>query len=118
VLNGRSFAIYIYNIKRRGDSNLRHGKLSADEVLRAEKARDDRIRSRNKGFAKMHERDEGMALLNNGVLMLWPVVEPEASDKGVHVYPRRVPEGKFVLKIGEETRLFDAEEFRSFLRWV
>lgn len=97
---------------------MRVGNLTHEEILKAEKAKDDRIRSRNKGFSKMHERDAGEARLGNGVLMYWPVPDPEAPDKGIHVYPRRVPEGKFVLKLGDESYLFDAEEFRRHLRWV
>lgn len=97
---------------------MRASKLSIDEIVKAEKAKDDRQRSRAKGFSKMHERDEGMVRLSNGVLMMWPVPEPEYPDKGAHVYPRRVPEGMFVLKLGDESYLFDAEEFRRSLRWV
>jgi hypothetical protein len=97
---------------------MRVGKLTHDEILKAEIAKDNRIQSRKKGFSKMYERDEGMVKFSNGVLMLWPVPEMEAPDKGIHVYPRRVPEGKFVLKLGDESYLFDAEEFRKCLRWV
>lgn len=97
---------------------MRVGKLTHEEILKAEKAKDDRIQSRNKGFSKMRERDAGEARLDNGVLMYWPVPEYEAPDTGIHVYPRRVPEGKFVLELGDESYLFDAEEFRKWLRWV
>lgn len=111
MLNRRSFVIYIYNMAR-------YGRLTAEEINKAEKARDDRLRSRKKGFSKMHERDEGQALLNNGVTMHWPVVEFDAPDKGIHVYPRRVPEGMFVLEFDGQSYLFDAEEFRRYLRWA
>ncbi len=110
MVNGHFFAIYIYNMRR--------GKLTSDEVLKAERARDDRLRSRKKGFSKMHERDAGMAVLDNGVVMHWPVVEPEFPDKGIHTYPRRIPEGTFVLEIEGQNYLFNAEEFRKCLRWV
>jgi hypothetical protein len=100
---------------------MRRGSLSHEEIIKAEKAKDDRQRSRAKGFSKMHERDEGMALLSNGARMLWPVPEvwSERSTEGIQTANReRVPEGMFVLKIGNESRLFDAEEFRKCLRWV
>jgi hypothetical protein len=97
---------------------MRTSKLSIDEIVESEKAKDNRQRSRAKGFSKMHERDAGMVRLSNGVLMMWPVPEPEFPDKGIHVYPRRMEEGTFVLKLGNKTYLFDADEFRKSLRWV
>lgn len=91
-----SFAIYIHNMRR--------SKLTEDEILKAEKAKDDRQHSRAKGFSKMKERDAGVAQLSNGMYMLWPP---------------RAPEGKFVLKRPcEQGEIFDAEEFRRNLRWV
>lgn len=117
MLIRRRFAIYIYN--------MRHSKLTAEEILKAEQAADDRRRSRAKGYKKMRERDAGGARLSNGVIIEWgrdnQVWETETSDgKPITVVlaGSGIPEGMFRLTVGREVRLFNAEEFRRHLRWV
>lgn len=118
MVNGRLFVIHIYN--------MRHGNTSAEDIMKAEMAKDQRRQNRAKGYAKMHERDKGSATFNNGVIMLWPVPMTETKGKfkvgketvEICTYPEEVPEGKFVLRVDGESYLFDAEEFRRCLRWV
>jgi hypothetical protein len=95
-----------------------------DEILAAEKAVDDRIGHRNRGFRlAKDERDVGWRRFSNGVTMLWHVNKPEIADLDegeVYLYPEGcgVPEGTFVLKVNGKRLAFDAEEFRRALRWV
>jgi len=99
---------------------MRRANLSAEEILKAEKAVDDRRNSRKRGYSKMHERDAGFAHLSNGVDMLWPVPEIWSEEVGgiSTLNVSKVPEGYFVLKLGEKTWLFNTEEFRRHLRWA
>lgn len=99
---------------------MRSSKLSAEEILKAEKAKDDRKRSRGRGFSKMRERDSGHALLSNGAWISWNI-PGEWSDEvnGISTFTgNNVPPGMFLLQIGNEKKLFDAEEFRKWLRWA
>lgn len=105
--------------------NMRYSKLNAEEILKVEQAVDNRRRSRNKGYSKMKERDAGVAVLNNGAVLMWPSppgvsewVHPDTKEKITITMFSRAPEGMFRLKMGQEERLFDAEEFRRHLRWV
>lgn len=100
--------LYIY------DNMKTDRKLSRDEILAIEKAKDERQRNRRKGFSMMTVRDKGWARLSNGTAMLW---HSEAPLKPGEVR-RNIPEGSFVLVMGGEERLFDAEEFRRWLRWA
>lgn len=92
---------------------MRTSKLTAEEVVQAERSKDERVHSRAKGFAKMKERDAGVARLTNGVVMHWgqqdgafALTIPSYHEPGRsrEVEPRMV--------------VFDAEEFRRSLRWV
>jgi hypothetical protein len=98
---------------------MRHGNQSADEILAAEKAKDDRQKSRKRGYGLMTTRDQGQVVLTNGVKMYWPVPrqEPPPGYKGVWVYPRAIPENQFILDVDGKEIIFDAEEFRKWLRW-
>lgn len=103
MFKGRSFAIYIYN--------MRHPKITTEEILEAEKSKDDRQRSRVKGFDKMKERDAGFGRLR------------DYQGKAQEIYLLWGYEGKFKLDIrlygGETVELvLDAEEFRRYLRWA
>lgn len=93
-----------------------------DDILAAEKAVDDRITHRNRGYRlAKDERDVGWRRLDNGVVVLWHVNKPEIVDldKGeVYLYPEDIPEGSFVLKVDGKRVMFDAEEFRRALRWA
>lgn len=99
---------------------MRKGKLTSDEILAAEKAKDDRVQSRKQGFAKMKERDAGWARFSNGVIMRWHV--PSSWSEEIHgvrtLTGNHIPEGCFILKVGKQEEMFDAEEFRKSLRWV
>jgi hypothetical protein len=94
---------------------MRTSKLTADEVWAAEKAADDRKRSRKTGFDMMHTRDQGYTHLSNGVIFLWPV-DRDKLPAGT-VLPN-IPEGHFKLVIGGKEYLFDADEFAKWTRWV
>lgn len=95
-------------------------KLTTDEIIEAEKAKSDRVESRKRGHAKMKERDQGWVRLSNGVLMEWSIPGGWSEEiGGISVsIGNHIPEGNFLLKMGKETKLFDAEEFRRWLRWV
>lgn len=98
---------------------MRRAKLDADEIIAAEKAKDERQQSRKRGFSKMRERDASHARIRNlagqDVIMQWNIPD-ENRDEGVAYL--NIPDGLFALKVGKETAVFDAEEFRRSLRWV
>jgi hypothetical protein len=98
---------------------MRHQKTSAEEILKAEKAVDDRRRSRSNGFEKMSERDAGHAKLHNynggEVRMLWHIPKDRREDGLVY---SGIPDGMFGLELNDQLLVFDAEEFRRQLRWV
>ena len=93
---------------------MRKEKLTSDEILEAEKAKDDRLESRSRGYKKMSERDRGWARLSNGVSILWATAREAEPGEAL----RRIPEGMFVLDVKGKETLFDGEEFRKWLRWV
>lgn len=110
-------------------------KLSAEEIQAAEKAADDRRRSRSQGFVKRNERDAAVKVLSNGVIMHWHVHKDQREESGdvllddgtkIKITTYRgynIPEDSFLLefrnKHGEtETHMFDLEEFRKALRWA
>ena len=107
---------------------MRTTKLTADEIYAAEKAASDRRDSRNRGFAKMSERDQSVQVLSNGVTMLWHVNKELRKQEGeviiggvpVEVTTYRgldIPEDSFALKIDGKIHMFNLEEFRRWLRW-
>lgn len=100
-------------------TTMRHAKVDAEEILKAEKAKDDRQRSRKNGYSMMSQRDAAYARLRNfnggDVIMQWHVPKEQRED-GLGY--SGVPDGMFSLKIGKELVVFDAEEFRKYLRWV
>lgn len=99
-----------------------------DEILAAEKASDDRKRSRMQGFNKMHERDQAVQVLSNGVTMLWHVpkhlneakdtIDIDGKEVEITTYPPSIPEDSFALVMGGKKYLFDLEEFKTWLRWA
>lgn len=94
---------------------MRRSKLTADEIFDAEKAADDRTQTRKSGFAMAVNRDKGWQLLTNGATILWPL-NKELRDGEARQY---IPEGYFALRTPKgEFLLFDADEFRKWLRWV
>lgn len=107
---------------------MRTTKLTADEILAAEKAAADRRDTRNRGFAKMHERDQAAKVLDNGVTMYWHVNKElgretstavvDGKEVDIAVYPMNIPEDCFALKIDGKMHLFNLEEFRRWLRWA
>lgn len=108
---------------------MRNTNLTADEIFAAEKAADDRRRSRNQGFAKMHERDQAVQLLSNGATMLWHVNQEDNKNTSsftredgtvveMVVYPPEIPEDSFGLLLDGKKYIFNLEEFRKWLRWA
>lgn len=99
-----------------------------DEILAAEKASDDRKRSRMQGFNKMHERDQAVQVLSNGVTMLWHVPKHLNAAVGTYningeeveitTYPPNIPEDSFALVMGSKKYVFNLEEFKTWLRWA
>lgn len=89
----------------------RKTKLSYEEIEAAEKAADDRVRTRATGFQLMKERDSGFGHLldhNHAVRDVWML-----WGEG----------GKFMLEIspysGKKLNIIlDTEEFRKLLRWA
>jgi hypothetical protein len=90
---------------------MRTDKLSAEEILKAEKVADDHKRGRAKGFEKMRERDANHGVLHEyigkarEVHMLW-------GEPGMFALDVRLYGDKSVVLV------FDADEFRRLLRWV
>jgi len=84
------------------------------EQEKAEIAAAERADKRKHGFSLMAVRDRGWFKLSNGVGIIWhseaPLEDYEAR--------RYVPDGMFILKIGNEEAVFDKEEFMRYLRWV
>lgn len=107
---------------------MRTSQITAEEIEAAERAAADRRDSRNRGFAKMHERDQAVKRLSNGVTMIWHVdrelgkqVSTYTNEAGeeveVTLYPPNIPSDCFALEIEGKTHLFNLEEFRRWLRW-
>lgn len=93
---------------------MRKSKLTPEEAQAAEQAADQRKSKRSQGFSLMSVRDRGWQELSNGAVIEWPVDTPLED-----FVPRRiVPDGYFLLTLGKESALFDADDFRRFLRWV
>lgn len=100
-------------------TTMRRSKVSAEEILKAEKAKDDRQRSRKNGYSMMSQRDAGWSRLrdyNGGrsVVMQWHT-DRELEPGEIRA---NIPDGKFTLLVNGELVAFDAEEFRRSLRWV
>lgn len=94
---------------------MRKSNLTADDIWAAEKAADDRKRTRKTGLDMIPIRDQGATRLSNGVLFGWSV-PMDKREPGV-AYPH-VPEGHFVLEIDGKRHLFNADEFAKWTRWV
>lgn len=107
---------------------MRTSNITAEEIQAAEKASEDRRRSRSQGFDKMHERDRAYQQLSNGTTMLWHVNKELIKQEGttevggkvvdVKIYPPTIPEDSFALVIEGKTHLFNLDEFRRWLRWA
>ncbi len=94
---------------------MRTSKLTAEEIYAAEKASDDRHRSRRQGFDKMYERDAMWHRLSNDVVMLWHVPK---DRKPPDTIIENVPDDSFALVIDGKTHYFKLDEFRKWLRWA
>lgn len=88
--------------------------MTSDEILAIEKAADDRRQNRRNGFELMDIRDQGWHRLSNGVTISWHTPKPTGDN---YIW-RYIPEGTFELQVNGEKILFDAEEFRRWLRWA
>lgn len=90
-------------------------------------------RLRGTGYDMMKFRDVGIGWLHNNkvegkdVEIKWHVDEEkrvphtvsETSDgKRIEVFTARIPEDKFLLRIGEEEALVDKVAFQKLFRWV
>ena len=89
-------------------------KLTPEEIQEAEQLADKRRYHRGQGFKLMSVRDRGWQELSNGAYIEWPTDAPLKD----YVPRRYIPAGHFVLTLGKESALFDADDFRKFLRWV
>lgn len=91
-------------------------KQKASEIEAIEMAADDRRRNRNDGFSMAAIRDRGWVHLENGFMMRWnaPTIELEEGE----FQDNPIPKGYFLLNFQGKNQLFDAEEFRKWLRWA
>lgn len=92
----------------------RTSRLTAAEIEAAEKAADERRRSRSSGFSLMHDRDKGWHWLSNGALLQWHTDRQPLEGEGI----TKVEPGKFLLTINGKTVEFDVDEFQKWLRWA
>ncbi len=95
---------------------MRLGSHTADEMFEAEKAADDRRKSRRAGFDKMLERDSVMHRLSNGAMMLWSVDPKQVKLQAGGTWPN-IPEDMFVLVIDGKEHYFNTDEFKKWIRW-
>lgn len=93
----------------------RKSKLTVVEIEEAEQTEDNRRQGRKLGFSLMDLRDQGYGRMSNGVVIEWPIPKERRKD-GVPY--RDIPKGKFILHVGREQVLCDADEFMKFLRWA
>lgn len=113
---------------------MKKDNLTFEEIQAAEEASENRRRSRNEGFLKMHERDKAVQLMSNGATMLWHVPKELNKDSSwyrnddgelteIVVYAPDVPEDSFGLELTcknckkHSRYIFDIHEFRKWLRW-
>ena len=96
---------------------MRLGSHTADEMFEAEKAADDRKRSRKAGFDKMLERDSVMHRLSNGAVLLWSVDPKQVKLPAGGTWPN-IPEDMFALVIDGKEHYFDTDEFKKWIRWA
>lgn len=93
---------------------MRKSKISASDMEARELSEYNRRHKRDRAFDTMKIRDRGWVRLSNGVILHWPVTNPPEE-----LVPRQVvPEGTFMLSIGDQTAVFDLDEFRMWLRWA
>jgi hypothetical protein len=90
---------------------MRKAPKSEQEIAEIEAAeRQDR---RKGGFGLMAIRDRGWGRMSNGTVMVWHV---DREDDGTLRHD--VPDDHFMLIIDGKEKMFEAEEFRRWLRWV
>lgn len=108
---------------------MRQHTQTFDEIQEAEEAAENRRRSRNQGFKKMHERDKGVQLLSNNAVMIWHVpkelnkeefyfLDDTGQTVEIVVYPPDVPSDSFGLILDGKRYIFNLDEFRRHLRWA
>jgi hypothetical protein len=95
----------------------RKANVSAEEILKAEKAKEARQKHRAKGFEKMKERDQGFARLrdrNKGreIHFLWGY-DPFMEDNNLFKLEIKGRNGDPPMDL-----VLSAEEVRRYLRWV
>jgi hypothetical protein len=97
---------------------VRKSKISAEEIEEIEFAEFDRRQVRGKGLDLMSVRDRGWGHIRDhrgrALTMSWHVNAPPQEG----IARNNIPPGMFMLE-GDGIRvMFDADEFRKFLRWV
>ena len=89
---------------------MRSSQTSALDLEEQEFSKERQKHSRKGGLSLMEVRDRGYGkvyeMKGNDVTLIWGV-----RDDLAH-------ENLFKLKIGRQEYIFDAEEFRKFLRWA
>lgn len=112
----------------------RKSTLTFEEIQAAEEASDNRRRSRNQGFQKMHERDKATHLLSNDATMLWHVprelgkedshyIDDDNKIVDITIYPPDIPDDSFGLDLKcsnckkRNRYIFNLDEFRKWIRW-
>ncbi len=127
-----------YYVHRTKQLKMKQDNLTFEEIQAAEEASENRRRSRNQGFQKMHERDQAVQLLSNGAVMLWHVntetylsTHPPQAFKRANgevveftILPPYIPEDSFGLELNcrhckkRSKYIFNLAEFRRWLRWA
>lgn len=93
----------------------------------------ERRKLRGTGYDMMTHRDRGWGRLHDErtagkeVEVFWSVedgreipmqVTETDEEKRVEVYPPKIPQDKFLIRIGNEEALIDKEAFQKLFRWV
>lgn len=91
---------------------MRQVNKTSQQKLEIEAA--ERTERRKGGFEYMGVRDRGWGKLRNGVIIHWHTDAP--LEEGVS--RKRIPDNHFLLTDQGKSTLFDAEEFRQWLRWA
>lgn len=89
--------------------------------IEQEMAEAERRATRRTGFDKMKERDAGWGDVRNyyegKVSIEWNIEGGQRKREDYEAFTT-IPDGMFVLHIGDKSALLDAEEFRKLFRWV
>jgi len=97
---------------------MRQTNLSAAEIADMDDSK--RREDRNRGLKAIPIRDRGYQKLSNGVGFYWhhPKRESEEVNGITTIATPKVPDNHFGVEIDGKMTVFDAEEFRKWLRWA